>query len=415
MSHPNHHIMKSHHHHHHHHHCHPLKHYVMISSILAALSSSASRMSAHALLGHNTQTMQNKRRLFHSLPRVEMMTSGGVDAGEIPPAEELDDESMTMAHYNANGGGDSETWQNPRSRWARRKHRKKVEKQLQRDQASEGDGGQDEDGGALNWESFEFGYSPKMDKRFATNDKTNNNNNENLTGIPQHLLNTIPTDSITYQTYLQSESNLDQLTSHRLAQSQSQLLSLSPQLVQRSIDILSPYVQPRRLERIHQVLQQRTKHARFLFENPSNPSNVWACLRTLDSFGIQYVDVIVDSDEYQGKAAVNQKRGMRTAMVRRVWILCAYIGSACWMTLRQFGSTEEAISILRDQEGCLIYASDLNPDSMDVRDLNWDVDLDHDGLEDDDNVNINNNNVERTKQRPICIVMGNEERGISEK
>eukprot|EP00804_Cyclotella_cryptica_P009150 CCRYP_003248-RB/>CCRYP_003248-RB protein AED:0.03 eAED:0.03 QI:103/1/1/1/1/0.75/4/3261/404 len=404
MSHPNHHIMKSHHHHHHHHHCHPLKHYVMISSILAALSSSASRMSAHALLGHNTQTMQNKRRLFHSLPRVEMMTSGGVDAGEIPPAEELDDESMTMAHYNANGGGDSETWQNPRSRWARRKHRKKVEKQLQRDQASEGDGGQDEDGGALNWESFEFGYSPKMDKRFATNDKTNNNNNENLTGIPQHLLNTIPTDSITYQTYLQSESNLDQLTSHRLAQSQSQLLSLSPQLVQRSIDILSPYVQPRRLERIHQVLQQRTKHARFLFENPSNPSNVWACLRTLDSFGIQYVDVIVDSDEYQGKAAVNQKRGMRTAM-----------GSACWMTLRQFGSTEEAISILRDQEGCLIYASDLNPDSMDVRDLNWDVDLDHDGLEDDDNVNINNNNVERTKQRPICIVMGNEERGISEK
>ena len=155
-----------------------------------------------------------------------------------------------------------------------------------------------------------------MDKRFTTNDKTNNNNNENLTGIPQQLLNTIPTDSITYQTYLQSESTLDQLTSHRLSQSQSQLLSLSPQLVQRSIDILSPYVQPRRLERIQQVLSQRTKHARFLFENPSNPSNVWACLRTLDSFGIQYVDVIVDSEEYRGKAAVNQKRGMRTAMVR---------------------------------------------------------------------------------------------------
>jgi hypothetical protein len=145
--------------HHHHHHCHPLKYSIMISSILAALSSLASRMSAHALLGHNMYTTQYKRRLFHSLPRVEMMKSGGVDAGEIRTTEELDDESMTttMDSNNDDGGG-SETWQNPRSRWARRKHRKKMEKQLQRHQASEGDGGQDEDGGELNWESFEFGH-----------------------------------------------------------------------------------------------------------------------------------------------------------------------------------------------------------------------------------------------------------------
>jgi len=67
-------------------------------------------------------------------------------------------------------------------------------------------------------------------------------------------------------------------------------------------------------------------------------------------------------------------------------------GSAFWMTLRQFGSMEEAIFVLRDQEGCLIYASDLNPNSMDVRDLNWDVDVDHDGLEDDDNASSSNNN-----------------------
>lgn len=72
------------------------------------------------------------------------------------------------------------------------------------------------------------------------------------------------------------------------------------------------------------------------------------------------------------------------------------------MTLRQFGSTEEAIKTLREEEDCLIYASDLNPESMDVRDLNWDV--------------ANNwSNAKPKQDRPICVVMGNEERGISDK
>lgn len=72
------------------------------------------------------------------------------------------------------------------------------------------------------------------------------------------------------------------------------------------------------------------------------------------------------------------------------------------MTLRQFGSTEEAIRTLREEEGFLIYASDLNPESMDIRNLNWDVDIKSDTTDDE------------SKQRPICVVMGNEERGISD-
>ena len=82
-------------------------------------------------------------------------------------------------------------------------------------------------------------------------------------------------------------------------------------------------------------------------------------------------------------------------------------GSACWMTLRQFGSTEEAIKTLREEEGCLIYASDLNPSSMDVRNLNWDVDFETDTLDTSNDVSVS------SKQRPICVVMGNEDRGIS--
>ena len=148
-----------------------------------------------------------------------------------------------------------------------------------------------------------------MDGRFDDS----NTSPSNQTGIPDSVLNTISTDSITYKTYVKSESNLDDTISQQSLQTQAEILSLDPDIVQRSIDILQPYVQPRRLDRIDEVLNQRTKHTRFLFENPSNPSNVWACLRTLDSFGIQYVDVIVHSESYLGKAAVNKKRGTRTA------------------------------------------------------------------------------------------------------
>lgn len=242
--------------------------------------------------------------------------------------------------------------------------------------------------------------SPKMDKRF---DDSDINDPADQTGIPNHILNTIATNTVTYQTYLQHEANIDKSTSTESIRSKSELLSLSPEIVEKSINILSPYILPRRMERIESILGKRTKHARFLFENPSNPSNVWACLRTLDSFGIQYVDVIVNSESYQGKAAVNQKRGMRTAM-----------GSAVWMTIRQFGSIDEAITSLREEEGCLVYASDLNPNAKDVRDLIWDVDFDAEENDVDNIAEEDESHSKQQGQRPICIVMGNEERGISD-
>lgn len=60
-----------------------------------------------------------------------------------------------------NADATAETWQNPRSRWARRKHRKKMEKmQLQQGENNgiNGMGNElEDDKGALDWESFEFG------------------------------------------------------------------------------------------------------------------------------------------------------------------------------------------------------------------------------------------------------------------
>ena len=234
----------------------------------------------------------------------------------------------------------------------------------------------------LSWERFEFSGLPKQDRRFLadpsdllTVNKNNNNDDEPNLSNEEHL-----------RQLQQREAAED--ASHR--EKQRQRLAawerLDPDTVRRATEAILPYVNEKRVERIRSVLAQRTRQTRFLFENPSNPSNVWACLRTIESFGVQHVDVIIQFDQYQGKAAINQKRGMRTA-----------VGSAQWLTLRNHASTAEAVRTLKQQNSnCRILASDLNANSKDIRNIDWDAD---EGDDDD---------------RPICIVMGNEERGISQ-
>jgi len=67
------------------------------------------------------------------------------------PEGSVDDDSTISTIASA-----SQTWQNPRSRWAKRKHRKKMEKQLREGNYIEGEEGGD-DSGVLDWETFEFG------------------------------------------------------------------------------------------------------------------------------------------------------------------------------------------------------------------------------------------------------------------
>ena len=210
----------------------------------------------------------------------------------------------------------------------------------------------------LNWETFDFSLNPKQDDRFSNDGSS--------------IAANIGLD-------VEAEALEDRKHAQELKDKNNAYLKLEPDLVTKAIAALEPWINDDRLERVSGVLKQRTKHSKFLFENPSNPSNVWACLRTIDSFGLQNVDVIIDSGRYAGKQAISQKKGMRTAM-----------GSAQWLTLTNHHTTKEAVEQIRSQ-GFKIYASDLNPNSKDVRDIDWDAD-----------------------DRPICIVMGNEDRGISQ-
>ena len=243
--------------------------------------------------------------------------------------------------------------------------------------------------GSLSWESFDFSTNPKLDNRFAGRDDENG----------QSLLNRVARgeDSVEdFARVTKLEALKDRAAGRQLDQINEAYAKLAPQLVAEATAVLEPYVNPSRLDRIYSILERRTKRVKFLFENPSNPSNVWACLRTIDSFGVQNVDVIIDSGMYEGKMAISQKSGMRTAM-----------GSAKWLTLRNHMSTGEAVERIRKQ-GYTIYASDLNPDSVDVRDLDWNED-------DGDDGDGNAGGTEKRKDRgPICVVMGNEERGISD-
>lgn len=222
----------------------------------------------------------------------------------------------------------------------------------------------------LEWDRFEFGDSPKWDARFGNS--TIASNDENLDELAAE------------------ETRQDQIMTKHLDQELAAWQALDPDLVQRATLALLPLVKAERVDKIRSVLQRRTSNVRFLYENPSNPSNVWACLRTIDSFGIQHVDVIVQSGKYKGKAAITQKRGMRTAL-----------GSAQWLTLRNHLSTRDAIAYIRQQRphegdegpGFRIYASDVNPSARDIRTIDW---------------------TKESNGGPICIVMGNEETGISD-
>mmetsp|Transcript_3260 Transcript_3260/g.6946 ORF Transcript_3260/g.6946 Transcript_3260/m.6946 type:complete len:384 (-) Transcript_3260:26-1177(-) len=238
-----------------------------------------------------------------------------------------------------------------------------------------------DDSGPLCWETFEFGDSPKWDRRFDASSTIVASNEEEL-------------DVIT-----QKEAQEDKKAAHQLNSNYDAWRQLDPGIVQQATGLLRPYVNDERFAKIENVLKQRTRQTRFLFEDPVNPSNVWACLRTLDSFGIQYVDLVITSGRYLGKAALSQKRGMRTAM-----------GSAQWLTLRNHQSTEEAIEKLKS-EGYSIYASDLNPESIDIRQIDWSQTAPK-SVSQDDYGSVESNI--HDSDRPICIVMGNEERGISE-
>jgi len=145
------------------------------------------------------------------------------------------------------------------------------------------------------------------------------------------------------------------------------------EVIEEAIHVLEPFITQARIQKINNVLDHRTTHSCFVFENPSNPSNVWACLRSLDTFGVQNANLIVDPAEYDRE---HRLANMKVAM-----------GSSKWLTLREFQTSQMCVEALRAQ-GYRILASDLAPNTKSIEDFDWSI--------------------------KTALVIGNEDRGISE-
>lgn len=166
---------------------------------------------------------------------------------------------------------------------------------------------------------------------------------------------------------------------------------LSDEQVQVAVETLEQFTTDDRKQRMRHILAQRTKNVRFVFENPSNANNVWAALRTLDSFGVQFVDIIFNNETYISEW--------------RKSTMGAALGSQKWMTLKQHDSTVQCLQRLKD-DGYKIVASDLHANSLQSNHINWRQ------LTTNNQPNTTNTPGSETEGK-VAIVMGNESTGIT--
>ena len=192
--------------------------------------------------------------------------------------------------------------------------------------------------------------------------------------------------------------------------------ALSDDQVEQAVQVLSEHCSAQRLQKLRTVLGQRSDSVRMVFENPSNANNLWAALRTFDSFGLQFVDVVL------GEGAEAYRSEWRRGVMHSA------LGSQKWLSLHEHPSSAACIAHLRGL-GYTIYASDLSQRSLSVHDLAWpDLSLyPQDSSDSSTNIRSSSSSSSRcsgdamssgtsVSSRPlkVALVMGNEEVGISQ-
>jgi len=150
-----------------------------------------------------------------------------------------------------------------------------------------------------------------------------------------------------------------------------------------AIKALRPFISQDRRAKMDKVLSDRSGRVRFVLEDPVNPSNAWACLRTLDSYGVQWVDVVTNPANYLGPDGAPmdsnpKKQRMNTAM-----------GAQRWLDLSQHASATTCLAKLK-AEGWALLATDLSDDAVPLTDLDL------------------------AAMGKFAVVLGNEDRGISD-
>ncbi|GMH70911.1 hypothetical protein TrRE_jg1913 [Triparma retinervis] len=147
----------------------------------------------------------------------------------------------------------------------------------------------------------------------------------------------------------------------------------------QAMAIMRPYISERRMRKMEEVLERRCLDVMFLYERPVNPSNVYACLRTMDAFGVQnccildggYTSTLSTSGDPTG-GEVRKKKNRKSKH--------SAMGSDKWLTVDRVNTGERGVEEVVEKlkkEGYTIYASSLEGGPK------------------------------------VCIVFGNEESGVS--
>lgn len=92
---------------------------------------------------------------------------------------------------------------------------------------------------------------------------------------------------------------------------------------------LEPFVLPKRLERLREVLGQRTRHLTVLLELLHDPHNMSACLRSCEAFGLQDLHVVP-----QPETGLELNPEVTT-------------GSERWLSIHRHATTSAALDHLR--------------------------------------------------------------------
>ena len=140
-----------------------------------------------------------------------------------------------------------------------------------------------------------------------------------------------------------------------------------PQHIAQQIAALEPLLQPRRLERMRQVLAQRTDRVVFAFERMVDPHNLSAVMRSLDAFAFQEVHL-----------ARQETQAALSHLISR--------GTDRWLSVQSHEDGPAMLAALKSR-GYQVWASHLRqPGSVALADMDFSV--------------------------PVALVFGNEHAGV---
>lgn len=135
------------------------------------------------------------------------------------------------------------------------------------------------------------------------------------------------------------------------------------------LDTLRSAVKPSRLKRVEEVLAGRSKRVQCLFENLHDSANGAACLRTMEGFGLMNAHAVESYEPFKVSGGIT-------------------MNAEKWMDVRKYRHCLDATTAMKEQ-GFTLFATCLDADAIPI------------------------SKVDFASFDKICVMFGNEERGLS--